>query len=188
MDHGVDHAAGAAAMSLLAKLFGLNLPAWVVEVAAAAAIAATALLWFAHHERGIELAKLQKSGRELEAKVEKANAATTAAYEAGSKSNQEKLDAAHHDVDAVSSQRDAVASAFALWVRQHPGSNPDPGVARPPGQPAAAGNGECGPRSCADLAVQLVQDGDNLARDLGLVTADLYACQRDRDSLTGLPR
>lgn len=179
-------------MSFLASALKLSAPgasltAKIVEVVAVLAITTGAITGFAVHERGIEVAKLHKSGTELEAKVEKANAATTSAYQAGVNSNQGKLDEAHHDVETVTAQRDAVASAFALWVRQHPGSSPNAGVARPGSQPEAAGNGECGYLSCADLAIQLVQDGDNLARDLGLVTADLQSCQRDRDSLTGLP-
>lgn len=180
-------------MSFIASAFNLAAPqaelvTKAVEITAVLAIAGGAVGWFAHHERGVELAKLKKSGTELEAKVEKANAATTAAYQAGVQSNQEKVDAAHNDVAKASAERDAVAAAFTQWVRQHPSSNANSGVARPGGQPAPAGNGECGSRSCAELAIQLVQDGDNLARDLGLVTTDLYACQRDRDSLTGLPR
>lgn len=180
-------------MSFIASAFNLAAPqaaivAKGVEIVAVLAIVGGAVGWFAHHERGIEVEKLHKSGTELEAKVEKANAATTGAYNAGVQSNQEKVDEAHHQVAEATAKRDAVAADFAKWVQQHPSGNPNAGVARTGGQSTAAGNGECGSRSCADLAIQLVHDGDNLARDLGLVTADLQGCQRDRDSLTGLPK
>lgn len=175
-------------MSLITKLLGISLPAWVVEVVAVLAIGGAGLGWFAHHERGIELAKLEKSSEKVKAEAAKQIADNTAAHAAADQQNQEKLDAAHKDVDTASAQRNAVATAFAQWVRQHPGSGANGAVARPAGQPATANDGECGSRRCADLALELVRDGDNLARDLGLVSADLQACQRDRDSLTGLPK
>lgn len=175
-------------MSLIGKLLGINLPAWIVEVAAVLAIGTAGLGWFAHHERGIELAKLQRSSEQAKAQAAKQIADIKAAHAAADQANQEKLDEAHNDVAAVSAQRDGVATAFAQWVRQHSGGSANGAVARPPGQPEAASDGGCGPRSCADLAVQLVQDGDDLARDLGNVSADLQACRRDRDSLTGLPK
>lgn len=156
-----------------------GLPVWLIEVVAALAIVGGGLGWFAHHERGIELAKLQKSSTELIAKAQKTIAQETAQHALDNANNQGKLNEQLKTNAILGSALDSRVRDFESYRRAH--SN----LPRPASGSAPAGSGECGSLQCGDLAVQLAELGNKLARSDGDLSAALSSCQRDRDSLTG---
>jgi hypothetical protein len=147
----------------------------------------TGYLAYEHHHliaegKASELALLKVSSDTLKAKVKEAIDQTNASHQADEKANQEKLNAALTAANSLSGALDKRVRDFDTYRRTHPD------VARPPGGPPVTGGGECGTLSCGDLASELAVRGDGLARSVGELTSTLQACQRDRDSLTGLPK
>lgn len=129
-----------------------------------------------------ELVLLKTSSDTLKAKVAQVIAETTATHEAEAKANQEKLDATLKANAAISDALDQRLRDFNAYRRSHPN------VASPPSGTPVTGAGECGTRPCGDVVADLAVRGDGLARSVGELTSTLQACQRDRDSLTGLPK
>lgn len=168
-------------MKSLLGLIGLNVPAWVVELVAIVALAGGAVLYFEHRGAAHELVKLQTSSAKLVAKANTDIVDETTQHVAADKANQEKLNAALTTNTALQSQLADSVRGFDAYRRAHPD------VARPSGGPVAAVSGECGARSCGDLAQELAGRGNELANAVGQLDATLSACQRDRDSLNGLP-
>lgn len=169
-------------IALIEAAFGIKVPAWVIEIVLAALLVGSAALYLEHHGAAGELAKLQKSSAALieSARVEVAKEA--AQHAADVQANTEKLNAAlaaNTDLNTQLAQRVRDFNAYRA-------SHPD--VSRPAGGSVTTVNGECGHQSCGDLAGQLAAAGNQLARSVGDLSASLEACQRDRDSLTGLPR
>ena len=169
-------------MSLVTWLTGISVPTWVMELAVGLALLGGGILYFEHRGAREELGKLQVSSAALVAKAEKTIRAETEKHAADNAANLEKLDAANRDNAALGSALDQRVRDFDAYRRAHPD------VPRPAGGPAAPVGGECGAQSCSDLAVQLAERGNDLARSVADLTAALQAAERDRDSLTGLPR
>jgi hypothetical protein len=167
----------------LLKLIGLGgVPAWVVEAIAIVALSGTVSLYLMHRGAARELAKLHTSSVKLQDKANKDIAQETAAHAADNAANQETLNATLKDYGVLSDTLDQRVRDFDAYRRSHPD------VARPAGGSVPAGSGECGTEPCADLAVRLAERGDDLARSVGELAPALQACQRDRDSLNGLPK
>lgn len=169
-------------MSILAKLFGISVPTWAVEIVAVLALVGGALGWFAHHERGVEIAKLQKSSAALVAKANKTVAAETAQHTASDHANQEKLNAAIAASNVLGSALAQRVRDFDAYRKSHPG------LPRPAGNSVAAPDRESSAVDFGAIALELAERGNELADSVGQLRASLQACQRDRDSLTGLPR
>lgn len=169
-------------MSIFAKLFDLNIPQWVIEIIAVLGIAGAAVLYLEHRGATDELAKLKSSSAKLLTKAQAAIDKETQAHAAEVAANQEKTDAALKAYDAVSGMLDDRVRDFDAYRASHPD------LPRPAGGPAAAPDRSCGTQSCGDLAVQLAERGNDLARSVGELSATLQSCQRDRDALTGLPK
>ncbi|MDE2097029.1 MAG: hypothetical protein KGL39_07270 [Patescibacteria group bacterium] len=173
-------------MSFLTGLFGLSgIQAKIVEVVAVVLIAVSTYAAFALHfeHKGAlgELAKLQKSSTELLAKAQRDIQTETAKHAADVKANKETTDAAIAAANALSDALDQRVRDFDAYRASHPD------VPRSAGGPDAAGGGECGLISCGELASQALQDANRLARSSADLSAALQSCQRDRDSLTGMP-
>ena len=167
--------------SLIAKLFGLTIPTWVIELVALLALSATGVLYLEHRGATHELQKLEVSSAKLLTSTKQQIAAEVKAHAADVAANQEKLNEALDSNAALQSQLDQRVRDFDAYRRAHAP------VARAPSQPAAAASGECGAQSCGDLAERLAERGNELATSIGELRAGLQACERDRDSLTGLP-
>jgi hypothetical protein len=162
--------------------FGLNVPAWAVEIVAVAALIGGGVLYERHVGAEKVIANLRTSSVELIDRKTRENAETTARYEAQAKDNAEKLNnatAAQAAAVDVLTQR---VRDFDAYRRAHPD------VARPAGPGGAAPVGECGDRPCGEVAVQLAEGGNGLARAVAGLIPALQACQADRDALTGLPK
>ena len=129
-----------------------------------------------------EQAKLLKSSQELLAKAQKSIADQAKQHAADVAANQVKLDAQLKANTALSDTLDQRVRAFNTYRSQHPD------VPRTVSGSGTTGQGECGTLSCGDLASLALQDSDELARSLREVVTLLRSSQRDRDSLTGLPR
>jgi len=168
-------------MSLIEKLFGVGIPAWVVEVIAVLALVGGGILYFEHRGASGELAKLQASSTKLIAKAQGKIAAEAKRHQSDNAANQEKLNDALVSNNDLTTRLASSLRDFEAYRRAHPD------VPRPTSGPVAASSGECGARSCGDLAEELAVRGNELAGSVGELSANLSACQRDRDSLTGLP-
>lgn len=168
-------------IALIESLFGINVPRWVIEAVLVALVLGGAVLYLEHRGAQHELAKLQvSSARVLKQAKDQINAAT-ASYAAAQLTNQEKLHAATAANAALESELTQRVRDFAAYRRAHPD------VARSNGAAVATSSGECGARSCGDLAQELAERGTELAGSAGQAAAALESCQRDRDSLTGKP-
>jgi hypothetical protein len=170
------------AVSIIAKLFGISVPAWVIELVAVLALLGSAVLYLEHRGAVGELSKLQRSSVALVAKAQAAIVTEAKQYAADSATTQEKLNEALASNSDLQSQLAQRVRDFDAYRRQHAN------VSRPAGPTVAAGSGECGTESCGALASRLATVGDELAASVGELSASLYACERDRDALTGLPR
>lgn len=164
------------------SLLGLKVPAWVYEVVAGILIAALIAGYLEHRGALGEIAKLQKSSvkvqQDAQKEIDRNNTDHAKEVTANEAKTKAAVDAANHLGDAL----DNSVRQFDAYRRAHPA------VASPPGGSAAAGLGECGAQSCSDLAVQLAERGDELARSNGELAAALQGAQRERDALTGLPK
>jgi hypothetical protein len=169
-------------IALIESVFGIKIPAWIIEIVLIAALSLGAVLYFEHKGATEELGKLKTSSAALIVKASKDIAVETAAHAADVKANQEKTDAALAQVTATNNLLAERVRDFDAYRRSHPD------VPRAGGNTVATQPGECGASSCGDLAVRLAERGNELAGSLGAVVASLQSCQRDRDSLTGLPR
>lgn len=148
-------------------------------ILAALAFLGCGVLYLEHRGATQELAKLQKSSTALIAKAAAEVERETALHAADVEANQEKLNATQAANAALSDALDKRVRDFDAYRRSHPA------VQNSAGGPVAASSGECGAQSCADLAVQLAERGNDLARSNGELVAALQAAQRDRDALTG---
>lgn len=135
-----------------------------------------------HEAANQALAKLQTSSSQLVAKKNAEIVAEISAHAADVKANQEKTDATLTAVTLLAADRDSRVRDFNAYRRLHAD------VPRSSSGPAAALEGECGAQSCGDLASRLAAAGNDLAASAGALSAELESCQRDRDSLTGLPK
>lgn len=168
-------------ITLIESIFGSKVGRFIAELVLVLALAAAVILHYEHKGATEELGKLTTSSAALVAKANKDIAQETAAHVADVKANQEKTNAAIAANTALSAQLDSRVRDFDAYRRAHPD------VPRSSGGPSAAQPGSCGATSCGDLAVQLAERGNDLARSDGELAASLQSCQRDRDSLTGLP-
>lgn len=169
-------------IALLETLLGSKVGRWIAEALVIGLLLTAAILHFEHKGATEELGKLQTSSTKL---IKQANAdivKETAAHAADVKANQEKADAALTANTALALDRDQRVRDFDAYRRAHPD------VPRAGSEPAVAGAGECGATSCGDLASRLAKAGNELADSQGQLIATLQSCQRDRDSLTGLPK
>jgi hypothetical protein len=164
-----------------AKLFGLAIPAWVYEVLIGIVATVGVILFLEHRGATHELDKLKVSSAHLIAKANTDIQNETNAHNADVKANQGKIDAALAANATLTADLARSVSLFDAYRRAHPD------VARPTGGSGPAVSGECGARSCGDLASELAVRGNELAGSVGALSATLQGCQRDRDSLTGLP-
>lgn len=169
-------------IAILEAILGSKTGRIVAEILAGAAIVTIFALHFEHKGATTELAKLQVSSTKLIAQAQKDIQAETAKHAADVKANQEKTNAALAANAALQSSLSQRVRDFDAYRRAHPD------VPRPAGGFSAAQPGECGASSCGDLAVQLATAGDELAGSSGKLAVALQSCQRDRDSLTGLPK
>ena len=169
-------------IALIEKMFGISIPAWIIEAVLIASLATGAYLWIEHRGASEELSKLKTSSAALIVKANADIAKETAAHAADVKANQEKLDAALATATIANNALADSVRGFDAYRRQHPD------VPRPAGGPVATSGGECGDTSCGDLASRLAKVGDELAASQGQLVATLQSCERDRDSLTGLPK
>jgi hypothetical protein len=163
-------------------LFGLNVPAWAVELVAIVAIGCGVYFGLVHKGKAEELAKLQASSAALVHKITAENLAISKAYAAKQAETQEKLNNATAAQNAAVDVLAERVRDFDAYRRAHPD------VARPAGPGGAAPAGECGDRPCGEVAVQLAEGGNGLARAVAGLIPALQACQADRDALTGLPK
>ena len=167
---------------IAALIARLGLPAWVLEVILGALLLGGGILYFEHRGAQHELAKLQVSSAKLIAKANEAIATETKQHAADVAANKGKLDEALAVAAGAAADRDQRVREFDAYRKAHSG------LPRPAGGPVAASDGECGARSCGDLASELAVRGDELARSVGELSAALQSAQRDRDSVTGEPR
>ena len=169
-------------ITLIESIFGSTAGRVIAEIVLILALMCAVVLHYEHKGAKEELGKLQKSSSALIAKAQKEIAVETAAHAADVKANQEKLDAALAQVTATNDLLAQRVQDFDAYRRAHPN------VPRSGGVTPATGDGSCGAQSCGDLAVQLAERGNDLADSLGQAVAALQSCERDRDSLTGLPK
>lgn len=168
-------------ITLIESVLGISVPRWVIELVLAALVLGGATLYLEHRGAARELAKLQVSSARVIAQAKDQINADTASYAAAQSVNQGKLNAAlksNSDLNAALAQR---VRDFAAYRASHPD------VARSNGATVATSSGECGARSCGDLAQELAERGTELAGAAGQAAAALGSCQRDRDALTGKP-
>jgi preprotein translocase subunit SecD len=169
-------------ITLIEAIFGSKVGRVIAEIVLALALIGGAMLYLEHRGAEKVMAKLEKSSDEVKQQAAKQIATNNADHAAKVKTNeattQAALDAAHKLGDAL----DDSVRQFDAYRRAHPA------VARSASGPAAAEPGECGTRSCSDIIVFLGQRGDDLARSVAELTAILQGAQRERDSLTGLPK
>ena len=169
-------------ITLITSLWGSTLGKWAIEIALAVALIFGVHAYLIHEGKVEELDKLKASSAALITKATADIAKETAAHAADVKANQEKLDAALATATVTNNALADSVRGFDAYRRQHPD------VPRPAGGPVAASGGECGDTSCGDLASRLAKVGDELAASQGQLVATLQSCERDRDSLTGLPK
>lgn len=168
-------------ISLIESLFGISVPKWVIEAVLVALVLGGAVLYLEHRGAARELATLQRSSAKVLAQAHDQITKDAQDYAAAQKANQELNNAAIESVASLQSQLDQRVRDFAAYRRAHPDVA---GTAREPGATSA---GECGARSCGDIAQELAERGTELAGSAGQAAAALGSCQRDRDSLTGKP-
>lgn len=168
-------------ITLIETIFGSKVGRFIAELLLVLALVGAAVLHFEHKGATEELGKLKTSSVALVAKANAEIAKETTAHAADVKANQEKTDAALVANTALSAQLDSRVRDFDAYRRLHPD------VPRAGGVTAATSAGECGATSCGDLVVRLAERGNELADSQGRLVASLQSCQRDRDSLTGLP-
>ncbi|HEV2178360.1 MAG TPA: hypothetical protein VGU20_31180 [Stellaceae bacterium] len=168
-------------IALIEGLFGIKVPAWLIEAVLAFLLIAGAALYLEHRGAREELAKLQESSTKLLDQAKKDIQTQTDRHTADVKANEGKTDAAIAAANALSDALDQRVRDFDAYRASHPD------VPRSSGEPGAAGGGECGLVSCGELAGRALQDGNRLARSVVDLSAELQSCQRDRDSLNGLP-
>jgi hypothetical protein len=169
-------------ITIIESIFGSKLGRFIAEVLAAVALVAIFVLHYEHKGATEELGKLQQSSAALIAKANEDIAKETAAHAADVKANQEKIDEALAANSALGTTLAQRVRDFNAYRAAHPD------VPRPSGVSGATGEGSCGATSCGDIAGRLAEAGNELAASVGELTATLQGCQRDRDSLTGLPR
>jgi hypothetical protein len=169
-------------ITLIEAIFGSKVGRTIAEALLVILIVGAAMLYLEHRGAEREVVKLQKSSATLIAKSNADIAKTNADHAAENTANQEKLHAAVTASNTLSDALDNRVRDFDAYRRAHPA------MASPVGGSIAASAGECGARSCGDIAAELAVRGDDLARNSGVLSASLQACQRDRDSLTGLPK
>lgn len=168
-------------ITIIESIFGSTAGRVIAEVLAAVLLVTAIVLHLEHKGATEELGKLQKSSTTLIAKANADIVKETSAHAADVKANQEKTNAALAANTATQLALTQRVRDFNAYRASHPD------VPRSVSGPAVAVSGECGATSCGDLAGQLAKAGDELAGSLGQVTVSLQSCQRDRDSLTGLP-
>lgn len=169
-------------IALIESIFGSKAGRFIAEMLLILALVGAVILHYEHVGAADELGKLKTSSTALIAKATKDIQAQTAAHAADVKANQEKTDAALAANTALQSDLDQRVRDFDAYRRAHPD------VPSTTGGPVAASGGECGTQDCGSLASQLAKAGNELATSAGALDATLASCQRDRDSLTGLPK
>lgn len=169
-------------ITIIEAILGSKLGRIVAEILAVVLLIGSYTLYVKHEGASAELAKLKASSTTLIAKAQKDIQDETAAHTADVKANGEKTNAVLAANANLQSQLAERVRDFDAYRKAHPG------VPRPVSGPVTASGGECGATSCGDLASQLAKVGDQLAASNGALSAELQSCQRDRDSLTGLPR
>lgn len=169
-------------ITLITTLWASKLGKWLIEVVLILALFFGYSAYEHHQGASDELAKLKNSSTALIARANDNIAHETAAHAADVKANQEKTDAALQVATAANNALVDSVQRFDAYRRLHPD------VPRTGGGPSATSPGECGAVSCGELASQLAKVGDELAASQGALVATLEGCQRDRDSLTGLPK
>lgn len=168
-------------ISLIESALGISVPKWVVEAVLIGLLALSAVLYLEHRGATHELAKLQRSSAALIAKADAQITAETTKHNADVAANQEKLDAALAANSYLQSRLAQRVRDFDAYRRAHPD------LPRPSPAPAARTGGDAGAVDFGALAEGLAQRGDELADAVGQLRAALQGCERDRDSLTGLP-
>lgn len=156
-----------------------------LRLAACGALLAAICIWLLWHDHKIIAAhdaQLVATGAAIKAHAEKRIADLTLQHAAEVAANQGKLDEALKTNGALSDSLDQRVRDFEAYRRSHPS------VAGSSSGSSAAVSGECGALSCGELASRALQDSEQLARSVGELSAVLPGCQRDRDSLTGLPK
>lgn len=166
---------------LIETIFGSKIGRTIAEALMIVVLVGMASLYLEHRGALGELAKLQKSSTELLAKAQKDIQTETAKHAADVKANEEKTNAVLAANAALGGALDQRVRDFDAYRASHPD------VPRSAGGPDAAGGGECGLISCGELASRALQDANRLARSSADLSAALQSCQRDRDSLTGMP-
>jgi hypothetical protein len=169
-------------IALLEAMFGSKVGRICAEVLLAVALLFGVYKYVEHKGAAQEIAALKASSAKVQDAAAKQIAANDAAHAAAVKTNEEKTNAAiQANVVTAGKLADSVRS-FDAYRRTHGA------VASPGSGPSAASAGECGVEDCGAVAVRLAQRGNELAGSLGDTTAVLQGCQRERDSLTGMPR
>jgi hypothetical protein len=169
-------------IAIIEAVFGSKVGRVLAEIAFVALLIGAAVLHFEHKGAEGEITRLQKSSNALIDSAKNEIASINERHAAAVKANQEKTDAALAQVTTTNALLADSVRRFDAYRRAHPD------VASAPGKPAPAAGGECGTQSCGDLASRLAQAGNELANSQGQLVATLESCQRDRDSLTGLPK
>lgn len=169
-------------IALLETFFGSKVGRYIAEIVLVLALVGTAVLHYEHKGAAEELGKLKSSSVALVAKAQKDITRETAAHAADVKANQEKTDAALTANIVLQSELTQRVRDFDAYRAKHPD------LPRTASGSSPTGSGECGVAGCGDVAVQLAERGNDLADSLGQTVAALQSCQRDRDSLTGLPK
>lgn len=169
-------------ITLIATMWGSKLGKWFIEIALVLVLIFGIRAYLLHEGSSGELDKLKVSSAALIIKAEQNIQTETAAHAADVKANQEKTNAALAANATLQSQLTQRVRDFDAYRAGHPD------VPRAGGGPVATSTGECGAQSCGDLASRLATVGNELAATQGALVATLQSCQRDRDSLTGLPK
>lgn len=169
-------------ITIIEAILGSKFGRIVAEILAVVLLGSFLVLHFEHKGATEELAKLKVSSTVLIAKARKDIQDETAAHAADVKANQEKTNAALAANTLTQRALTQRVHDFDAYRASHPD------VSRPTGGSSTASAGECGATSCGDLASGLAKTGNELADSNGQLSAALQSCQRDRDSLTGLPR
>lgn len=168
-------------ITIIESIFGSTAGRVIAEILAAVLLITALVLHFEHKGATEELGKLKASSTQLIAKANKDIQDEIVAHAADVQANQGKTNAALAANTATQLALTQRVRDFNAYRASHPD------ISRANGGTAATLPGECGATSCGDIAGQLAKAGDELAGSLGQVTASLQSCQRDRDSLTGLP-
>ena len=169
-------------ITIIESIFGSKLGRVLAEVLAALALIAVLVLHYEHKGASQALAKLETSSAQLVVKAQAEIAKEAASHQADVKANQEKTDAALAQVATTNNALSNSVRDFDAYRRAHPD------VSRPRGGLNATPGGNASTVDYGAIAVQLAEVGNELARSAGDLAASLQSCQRDRDSLTGLPR